>query len=139
MLNRTWRPFDNNDKSHERTWQHVVKRDTRLELNHGLCGCRSFTKPWGCVFQGMKPPKPISRKSSDMRKPVQRLKLTKALTRHTKIRDQNPSLGLICPGGPHQRISNVPKFEDRSQEETKWQEQGAREEAGQKCVQILGA
>ena len=43
---------------------------------------------------------------------------TKAVVRHANIRDQNPSLGLICPGDPHQRNSNAPKFEDRSQEET---------------------
>ena len=37
---------------------------------------------------------------------------------------------------------NAPKFEDRSREETEWQELGAREssvEAGQKCVQIKRA
>ena len=51
------------------------------------------------------------------------------LARHTKIREQNPSLGYICPGEPHQRSSNAPKFEDRSLEETEWQEQGAREAA----------
>ena len=49
--------------------------------------------------------------------------------RHTKIRDQNPSLGYICPGEPHERSPNAPKFEDRSLEETEWQEQGAREAA----------
>ena len=53
----------------------------------------------------------------------------KAIARHTKIRDQNPSLGYICPGAPHERSANAPKFEDRSQEETEWQEQGAREAA----------
>ena len=36
---------------------------------------------------------------------------------------------MICPGEPHQRVPNAPKFEDRSQEETEWQEQGAREAA----------
>ena len=36
---------------------------------------------------------------------------------------------MNCPGGPHQRNPNAPKFEDRSQEETEWQEQGAREAA----------
>ena len=35
----------------------------------------------------------------------------------------------ICPGAPCQRSPNAPKFEDRSQEETEWQEQGAREAA----------
>ena len=64
-----------------------------------------------------------------MPKPIQRVKFTKAVERHTKIRDQNPSLGYICPGEPHERSSNAPKFEDRSQEETEWQEQGAREAA----------
>ena len=64
-----------------------------------------------------------------MQKPIQRVNFTKAIARHTKIRDQNPSLGYICPGEPHQRRPKAPKFEDRSQEETEWQEQGAREAA----------
>ena len=46
-----------------------------------------------------------------------------------KIRDQNPSLGYFCPGEPHERRPNAPKFEDRSLEEREWQEQGAREAA----------
>ena len=54
------------------------------------------------------------------------LKFTKAVVRLTDIRDQNPSLGMICPGDPHQRNSNAPKFEDRSQDETEWQERCAR-------------
>ena len=64
-----------------------------------------------------------------MQKPIQRVKLTKAIARHTKVREQNPSFGLICPGELHQRSPNAPKLEDRSQEETEWQEQGAREAA----------
>ena len=64
-----------------------------------------------------------------MPKPIQRVKFTKAIARHTKIRDQNPSLGYICPGEPHKGSPDAPKFEDRSQEETEWQEQGAREAA----------
>ena len=64
-----------------------------------------------------------------MLRPIQRVKFTKAIACHTKIRDQNPSLGYICPGEPHERSPNAPKFEDRSQEETEWQEQGAREAA----------
>ena len=80
-------------------------------------------------FLDMKPPKSILRKGTDMPKPIQRVKFTKAIARHTKIRDQNPSLGYICPSEPHQRSPNAPKFEDRSQEETEWQELGAREAA----------
>ena len=71
-----------------------------------------------------------------MRKPIQRVKFTKAIARHTKIRDQNPSLGCICPGEPHQRSPNAPKF-DRSQEETEWQEQGAREAAWKLAKSVL--
>ena len=110
----------------------IINRDTRHELKHGLVECRSSnTRQLGCVFQDMEPPKSSSilRKSSGMQKPIQRVKFTKAIARHTKIRDQNPSLGMICTSGPHQRSPNAPKFEDRSQEETEWQEQGAREAA----------
>ena len=57
------------------------------------------------------------------------MKFKKDIARHTKIRDQNPSLGYICPGEPHERGPNPPKFEDLSQEETEWQELGAREAA----------
>ena len=89
----------------------------------------SDARQLGCVFQDMTPPKSIFRKCTDMRKPIQRVKFTKAIARHTKIRDQNPSLGYICPDEPHERSPNAPKFEDRSLEETEWQGQGAREAA----------
>ena len=90
----------------------------------------------------MTPPKSILRKGTDMPRPIQRVKFTKAIARHTKSRDQKPSLAYICRGEPHERSPNAPKFEDRSQEETEWQVQGAREAAWklvQKCVQTLGA
>ena len=73
-----------------------------------------------------------------MRKPIQRVKFTKAIARHTKIRDQNPSIVFFCASELHECSTNAPKFEDRSLEETEWQEQGAREAAwkpGQKSVQ----
>ena len=85
----------------------------------------------------MKPPKSILRKSTNMQRPIQRVKFTKAIARHTKIRDQNPSLGMICPGEPHERSPNAPKFEDRSLEETEWQEQGAREAAWKLAKSVL--
>ena len=89
------------------------------------------TRQLGCVFQDMEPPRSSSilRKSSNTRKPIRCVQFTKAVVRHAHIRDQNPSLGMICPGDPHQRNSNAPKFEDRSQEETEWQERCAREAA----------
>ena len=115
---------------HENVRQPVVNRDTCHELKRGPTGRRSSSAgQLGCVFQDMTPPKSLLRNSSDMQKPIQRVKFTKAIARHADIRDQNPSLGLICPGEAHQRSPNAPKFEDRSQEETEWQEQGAREAA----------
>ena len=85
----------------------------------------------GLRISGYEPPKSSSilRKSSNILKPIRCVKFTKAVVRHANFRDQNPSLGMICPGDPHQRNPNTPKFEDRSQSETKWQEQGAREAA----------
>ena len=140
LHDRTWQPVINRDERHYRSGQPVVKRDTRHELKHGPVGRRSSnTRQLGCIFQDMEPPKlsPISRKCTDMPKPNQRLKFTKAIARHTKIRDQNPSLGYICPVELHQRSPNAPKFEDRSQEETELQEQGAREAAWRLAKSVL--
>ena len=44
---------------------------------------------------------------------------------------------MICPGDAHQRNPNAPKFEDRSQEETEWQERCAREAARRLAKSIL--
>ena len=132
-----WQPVVNRDKSHERSGRPDINRDTCHELKRGPTGRRSSNaRQLGCVFQHMKPPKSILRKSSDIRKPIQRVKFTEAVVRHADIRDQHPSLGMICPGEPHQRNPNVPKFEDRSQEETEWQERCAREAAWRlaKCI-----
>ena len=132
MLNKgdwhesVWRPVINYD--HDRSGRPGKKRDHELE--RGSPGRRSSdARQLGCVFQDMTPPKSILWKSTNMQRPIQRVKVTKAIARHTKIRDQNPSLGYICSGEPHQSSPNAPKFEDRSQEETEWQEQGAREAA----------
>ena len=116
------------DGCHDRPGKPGKRGDKKLGQNSSK---RQFSdaRQLGCVFQDMTPPKSILRKSTDMPKPIQRVKFTKAIARHTKIRDQNPSLGYICPGAPQERSPNAPKFEDRSQEETEWQEQGAREAA----------
>ena len=67
------------------------------ELKRAPTGRRSSNaRQSGCVFQDMKPPKSILRKSSDMQRPIQRVKFTKAIARHTKIRDQNPSFGFFA-------------------------------------------
>ena len=97
------------------------------------------TRQLGCVFQDMEPPKSSSIlwKTSDIRKPIRCVKFTTAVVRHADIRDQNPSLGMICPGEHHQRNTNAPKFEDRSQEETVWQERCAREAPWRLAKSIL--
>ena len=124
----------NLEKSHERSGRPDKNRATNHELKRGPTGRRSSNaRQLGCVFQDMTPPKSILRKSSDMQKPIQSVKFTKAIARHTKIRDQNPSLGYICPGEPHQRSPNAPK----SQEQTEWQERGAREAAWKLAKSVL--
>ena len=112
-----------------RLMNNLVKGPKRM-MTERTVAMLKITRQLGCVFQDMEPPKSSSilRKSSDMQKPIQRAQFTKAVARHTEIRDQNPSLGMICPGEPHQRSPNAPKFEDRSQEEAEWQER-AREAA----------
>ena len=129
-------PVVNHVKGHGRSGRPDKKRDH--ELKRGPAGRRSSNaRQLGSVVQDMTPPKSILRKSTDMQKPIQRVKFTKAIARHTKIRDQNPSLGVICPDEPHERSPNAPKFEDRSQEETEWQEQGAREAAWRLAKSVL--
>ena len=76
-----------------------------------------ITRQLGCVCQDMEPPKSSSilRKNSNILKPIRCVQITKAVVRHADIRDQNPSLGMICAGDPHQRNPNAPKFEDRQE------------------------
>ena len=116
------------DECHDRPGKPGKRSDKKLGQNSSKRPS-SDARQLGCVIQDMTPPKSILRKGTDLPRPIQRVKFTKAVARHTKIRDQNPSLGYICPGEPHERSPNDPKFEDRSQEETEWQEQGAREAA----------
>ena len=112
------------DRSHDRSGQPDKRSDKKLERKSSRSQF-SNARQLGCVFQDMTPPKSLLRKSTDMPKPIQRVKLKRAIARHTKIRDQNPSHGYNGPGEPHERSSNAPTFEDRSHEETEWQELGA--------------
>ena len=128
-------PVINYVKGHDRSGQPDKKRDHELKRRSSQRRS-SNARQLVCVFQDMKPPKSILRKSTNMQRPIQRVKFTKAIARHTKIRDQNPSLGYICAGEPHQRSTNAPKFEDRSQEERVARARCPRSsvEAGQKCI-----
>ena len=116
------------DQCHDRPVKPGKRSDSKLGQNSSKRQS-SDARQLCCVFQDMTPPKSILRKCTDMPKPIQRVKFIKAIARHTKNRNQNPSLGYIYPGEPHERNPNAPKFEDRSLEETEWQEQSAREAA----------
>ena len=124
------------DQSHDRSGQPYKRGDNKLERRSSQHRS-SDARQLGCVFQDMTPSKSILRKGTDMQRPIRRVKFTKAIARHTKIRDQSPSLGYICFGEPHERSPNAPKFEDRSLEETEWQEQGAREAAWKLAKSVL--
>ena len=80
-----WQPVVNRDKSQERWERPDVNRDTCHELKWGPVRRRSsYARQLGCVFQDMKPPKSILRKSSDKQKPIQRVKFTNAIVRRAK-------------------------------------------------------
>ena len=96
-------------KSHDRSGRPDKRSDKKLGRRSSQRRS-SDARQLGCVFQDMTPPKSILRKCTDMQKPIQRVKFTKAIVRHTKIRDQNPSLGYICPGEPHERSPNAPNL-----------------------------
>ena len=49
----------------------------------------SNTRQLGCVFQDMTPPKSILRKCTDMRKPIQRVRFTKASTSYQNSRPKS--------------------------------------------------
>ena len=124
--------------AHHQVDEHPSKKSKKNGYKSAVAILKN-TRQSGCVFQDMELPKStlILRKSSNILKPIRCVRTTKAVLRHAFIRDQNPSLGMICPGDPHQRNSNAPKFEDRSQEEAEWQEQGAREAAWRLAKSVL--
>ena len=92
---RNWQEKESvSDACHDRPGEPGQRRDTKLGQNSSkrhISGARQL----GCVFQDITPPKSILRKSTDMPKPIQRVKFQKAIARHTKIRHQNPSVTFV--------------------------------------------
>ena len=82
------------DRYHDRSGRPDKRSDKKLGQKSSQRQL-SDARQLGCVFQDMTPPKSILWKSTDMPKTIQRVKLKKAIARHTKIRDQNASLGYI--------------------------------------------
>ena len=95
------------DQCHDRSGKLDKRSDKKLGQKWSKRRS-SDARQSGCVFQDMTPPESILRKGTNMPKPIQRVKFTNAIARHTK----NPSLGYI---------------EDWSQEETEWQEVTAKQ------------
>ena len=123
------------DQCHDRSGKPDERSDKKLGQKSSQL--RSFdARQLGCVFQDMTPPKSILRKCTDMRKPIQRVKFTKAIARHTNSRPKSFAR-IYLPSEPHERSPNAPKFEDLFQEETEWQEQVAREAAWKLAKHVL--
>ena len=80
------------NECHDRTGKPDERSDEKLGQNSSKRQS-SDARQLGCVFQDATPPKSVLRRSTDMSKPIQRVKFTKAIARHIEIRDQNPSLG----------------------------------------------
>ena len=94
-----WQPVVNRDQSPGRSGRPDINRDTWHELKLGPTGrWSSNARQLGCVFQDMEPAKSILRKSSDMQKPIQRVKFTKSIERNAKIlrSDIFAQANLIC-------------------------------------------
>ena len=71
-----------NDQCHDRSGKPDKMSDKKLGQKSSQRSS-SDARQLGCVFQDMTPPKSILRKSTDMQKPIQRVKFTKAIARHT--------------------------------------------------------
>ena len=117
--------------AHRQVDEQPTKRSKKNDDKSAVAIFKS-TRQLGCVFQDVEPPKSASI-CSNIWKPIRCVKFTRAVVRHADIRDQNPSLGMICPGDLHQRDPNAPKFEDR----TEWHERCARETAWRLAKNIL--
>ena len=78
----------------------MLKKHEQHDRTVRLVVCNlSNTRQLGCVVQDMEPPKSSSilRKSSDIRKPIRCVKFTKAIARHTKIRDKKSFARIDLP------------------------------------------
>ena len=126
-------------RMHTARLMNSLAKDQKKNGDKSAVAFLKITRQLGCESQDMEPPKSSSilRKSSNIRKPIRCVRFTEAVLRHANIRDQNPSLEMICPGDPHQRNTNAPKIEDRSQEETERQERCARETSWRLAKNIL--
>ena len=71
------------DQCHDRSGKPDKRSDKKLGQKSSKRRS-SDARQLGCVFQDMTPPKSILRKGTDMPRPIQRVKFTNAIARHTK-------------------------------------------------------
>ena len=129
------------DECHDRPEKPGKRSDKKLGQNSSKRRS-SDARQLGCVFEDMTSSKSILQKCTDMPKAIQRVKFTKAVARHIKIRDQNPSLGYTCQCELHRRSPNAPNVKgsiSRRDIVARARCPRGSVEAGQKCVQIKGA
>ena len=99
------------NQGHDGPGQPGKKGDNKLERRSSQRRS-SNARQLGCVFQDMTPPKSILRKSTDMQRPIQRVKFTKAIARHeTKIlrSDTLAQVNLISVAPTLQNLRIGPK------------------------------
>ena len=148
MLNKNdshesvWQPFVNRDESHERSERPDINRDACHELKQGPVGRRSSSaRHLGCVFLDMTPPKSLLRKSTDMQKPIQHVKFTKASARHT---DSRPTPFARIFFAQVNLISAAPTLQNlriglKRRQSGKSKVPAKQRGSGQKCFKIQGA
>ena len=74
------------NQGHDRPGQPGKKRDNELERRFSQRRS-SNARQLGCVFQDMKRRSLFSGRAQNMQRPIQRVKFTKAIARHTEIRE----------------------------------------------------
>ena len=97
------------DGCHDRTGKPVKRGDEKLGQNSSKRQS-SDARQLGCVFQDMKPPKSILRKGHRHAETNPTCEVQEGYCASYLNSRQNPSLGYICPGEPHERSPNPPKI-----------------------------
>ena len=104
----------------------------KKQSDEGAVAFLKNSRPLRCVFQDVEPPKfsSILQKSTTVSRPTHIVQFSTKTLRHVKIwENKGLSLGVFQGTSPHERSPYAPKFKDRSQEETEWQERCARGDA----------
>ena len=120
------------DQNHDRSGKPDKRSDKKLGQKSSQRRS-SDARQLVCVFQDMMPPNSILRKSTDMQRPIQRVKFTKAIAFETKILRSD----VFAQVNLTSAAPTLQNFGDRSQEETEWLEQGAREAAWKLAKRVL--